>query len=113
MNQAYVTLTCLSVLHKVLQNVGVQWYKNNAWGLLSHMLNIVNSDWLQHARSVRGVYEFNIFAEVFVSLFFVLQLLDITEQPIGGGTREAKRRKKQAGEYQKLLSPKGIGELPG
>ena len=32
--------------------------KNNARALLSRILSIVNSDWLQHARSVRGVYEF-------------------------------------------------------
>ena len=36
---------------------GVQLYKNNARALLSHILSIVNSDWLQHARSVHGVYE--------------------------------------------------------
>ena len=29
----------------------------NARALLSRILNIVNSDWLQHARSVRGMYE--------------------------------------------------------
>ena len=33
---------------------GVQLYKNNARALLSRILNL---DWLQHARSVRGVYE--------------------------------------------------------
>ena len=32
-------------------------YKNNARGLLSRILSILNLDWLQHARSVRGVYE--------------------------------------------------------
>ena len=36
---------------------GVQLYKNNARTLLSRILSVVNSDWLQHARSVRGVYE--------------------------------------------------------
>ena len=36
---------------------GVQLYKNNARALLSRILSILNSDWLQHARSVRGVYE--------------------------------------------------------
>ena len=36
---------------------GVQLYKNNARALLSRILSILNLDWLQHARSVRGVYE--------------------------------------------------------
>ena len=35
---------------------GVQ-YKNNAQVLLSRILRILNPDWLQHARSVRAVYE--------------------------------------------------------
>ena len=32
-------------------------YKNNARALLSHILSILNLDWLLHARTVRGVYE--------------------------------------------------------
>ena len=32
-------------------------YKNNARALLSRILSILNLDWLQHARSVHGVYE--------------------------------------------------------
>ena len=43
---------------------GVQLYKNNARALLSRILSILNLDWLQHARSVRGVYEYTIFAQV-------------------------------------------------
>ena len=39
---------------------GVQLYKNNARALLSRILSILNLDWLQHARSVRGVYECSI-----------------------------------------------------
>ena len=39
---------------------GVQLYKNNARALLSRILSILYLDWLQHARSVRGVYEYNI-----------------------------------------------------
>ena len=42
---------------------GVQLYKNNARALLLHSLSIVNSDWLQHARSVRGVYEYGLIPE--------------------------------------------------
>ena len=38
--------------------LGVQLYKNNARALLSRNLSIVNSAWLQHARSVRGVYDY-------------------------------------------------------
>ena len=37
---------------------GVQLYKNNARALLSRILSILNLDWLQHAHSVRGVYEY-------------------------------------------------------
>ena len=36
---------------------GVQLYQNNARALLSRILSILNLDWLQRARSVRGVYE--------------------------------------------------------
>ena len=32
-------------------------YKNNAGVLLSRILTILSSDWLHHARTVRGVYE--------------------------------------------------------
>ena len=37
----------------------VQLYKNNACVLLLHILSIVNSDWLQHAGSIQGVYEYD------------------------------------------------------
>ena len=50
-NQPYATLTLESALREMF---GVQLYKNNARALLS---SIVNLDWLQHACSVRGVYE--------------------------------------------------------
>ena len=36
----------------------MQLYKNNAHALLSHILSILDSDWLQYARSVRGVHEY-------------------------------------------------------
>ena len=36
----------------------VQLYKSNSHSLLSSILSIVNSDWLQHVRSVRRVCEF-------------------------------------------------------
>ena len=48
-------LTFASALREVF---GVQLYKNNARMLLSRILGILNLDWLQHVRSVRGVYEF-------------------------------------------------------
>ena len=54
MNQPYATFTLASALREMF---GVQLYKNNARALLSRILSILNSDWLQHARSVRGVYE--------------------------------------------------------
>ena len=53
-NQPYATLTLVSALREMF---GVQLYKNNARVLLSRILSILNLDWLQHARSVRGVYE--------------------------------------------------------
>ena len=49
------------ILASVLREMfGVQLYKNNAYALLLHILSILNIDWLQHARSVRGVYEYDI-----------------------------------------------------
>ena len=54
-NQPYGTLTLASALREMF---GVQLYKNNARALLSRILSILNLDWLQHARSVRGVYEY-------------------------------------------------------
>ena len=56
-NQPYATLTLASALREMF---GVQLYKNNARALLSRILSNLNLDWLQHARSVRGVYEFKI-----------------------------------------------------
>ena len=53
-NQPYATLTLASALREMF---GVQLNKNNARALLSRILSILNLDWLQHARSVRGVYE--------------------------------------------------------
>ena len=54
MNQPYARLTLASPLREMF---GVQLYKNNARALLSRILSILSLDWLQHARSVRGVYE--------------------------------------------------------
>ena len=53
-NQPYATLTLTSALREMF---GVQLYKNNARALLPRILSFLYSDWLQHARSVRGVYE--------------------------------------------------------
>ena len=52
-NQPYVTLTRASALREMFGGL----YKNNACALLLRILSILNLDWLQHARSVRGVYE--------------------------------------------------------
>ena len=57
MNQPYAKLTLASALREVF---GVQLYKNNARALLSRILSILNLEWLQHARSVCGVYEYRI-----------------------------------------------------
>ena len=56
-NQSYATLTLASALREMF---GVQLYKNNARALLSRILSFLNLDWLQHARSVRGVYEWTL-----------------------------------------------------
>ena len=48
-------LTLASALREMF---GVLLYKNNARALLSRILSILNLDWLQHVRSVHGVYEF-------------------------------------------------------
>ena len=62
-NQPYATLTLASALREMF---GVQLYKNNARALLSRILSILNLDWLQHARSVRGVYEYVLLLPVIV-----------------------------------------------
>ena len=59
MNQSY---TCMNALYTTLHSrvpkfFGVQLYSSNVCALLSRILNILNSDWLQYACSVRGVYE--------------------------------------------------------
>ena len=56
-NQPYATLTLASALREMF---GVQLYKNNARALLLRILSILNLDWLQHVRSVRGVYEYSL-----------------------------------------------------
>ena len=56
-------LTLRSLAHKVF---GVQLYKYNARALLSPILDILNSDWLQHVHSVRGVYEFTVMSNLSV-----------------------------------------------
>ena len=43
---------------------GVQLYKNNARALLSCIWSILNLDWLQHARTVRGVHEMSLIKAV-------------------------------------------------
>ena len=55
-NQPYAMHTLASALREMFR---VQLYKNNARMLLSRILSILNLDWLQHARSIRGVYEYS------------------------------------------------------
>ena len=69
-NQPYATLTFASALREMF---GVQLYKNNARVLLSRILSILNLDWLQHARSVRGVYEYNILSVSFADIVNYVQ----------------------------------------
>ena len=54
---------CLTKLKIILAHARVRCsecncFKNNARALLSLNLTILSSDWVQHARSVRGVHEF-------------------------------------------------------
>ena len=68
-NQPYATLTLASALREMF---GVQLYKNNARALLSRILSILNFDWLQHACSVRGEYEYAIMHNIvqqFINFF--------------------------------------------
>ena len=51
------TLRDAHVRDSTARNIRSAIYKNNARALLSRILSILNLDWLQHARSVRGVYE--------------------------------------------------------
>ena len=67
-NQPHATLTLASALREMF---GVQLYKNNARALLSRILSILNLDWLQHARSVRGVYEVLLKGTVEITWMFV------------------------------------------
>ena len=79
-NQPYATLTLASALREMF---GVQLYKNNARAILSRILSILNLDWLQHVRSVHGVYEYafitkwNVqnYNDEFIFLVFVLFLI--------------------------------------
>ena len=71
-NQPYATPTLASALREIF---GVQLYKNNARALLSRILSILNLDWLQHARNVRGVYEFAITGFFSVSWFSYNEVL--------------------------------------
>ena len=57
MNQPYARVNATTLRSREHKVFGVQLYKNNARALLSHILSIANPYWLQHARSVRRVYE--------------------------------------------------------
>ena len=74
-NQPYATLTLASALREMF---GVQLYKNNARALLLRILSILNLDWLQHAWSVRRVYELALLEHRNVA-----ELLD-THSPVSG-----------------------------
>ena len=64
------------MLALALQDIfGVQLYKNNARALLSHILSILNLDWLQHAHSVRGVYECKLILLVYIPSYNLLTIL--------------------------------------
>ena len=59
-NQPYATLMLTSALREMF---GVQLYKYNVRALLSRSVSILNLDWLQHARSIRGVYEWFLYSD--------------------------------------------------
>ena len=58
MNQSSARVNAPYTSSRARKVFGVQLYKNNAHTLLSHTLIIQNSDWLQHACSIWGVYEY-------------------------------------------------------
>ena len=47
----------LHLQSRVQKVLGVQLYNNNARALLLRIFSILNSNWLQHARSVREMYD--------------------------------------------------------
>ena len=64
---------------------GVQLYKNNARALLSRILSILNLDWLQHARSVPGVYECLFLYHLEAQLTISFNRNQIIMPPLQGG----------------------------
>ena len=58
-NESILRARMHPTLRSLTRNVfGVQWYKNYAGALLLRLyLSFVNSDWLQHTRTVRALYE--------------------------------------------------------
>ena len=56
-NHPYATLTLASALREVF---GVQLYKIIHARYFRVFLNVLNSDWLQHACCVRGMYELHL-----------------------------------------------------
>ena len=65
----------MNALYATRKVFGVQLYKNNARALLSRILCILNSDWLQHARSIRGVYELLLLLILLLLLLLLLIVL--------------------------------------
>ena len=61
---------------------GVQLYKNNTRALLSRILSILNLDWLQHARSVRGVYEYHLSVYLTLVLKFIIFSTNVISQAL-------------------------------
>ena len=56
----WINPTCVSTARGIQSYAECNCTKNNACSLLSLILGIITSDWLQHAHSVRGVYELGI-----------------------------------------------------
>ena len=65
-----LTLMLTSALREVF---GMQLYKINERALLSHILSILDSDWVQHACSVRGVYECNLLFDSLLCFLLLYQ----------------------------------------
>ena len=58
MNKSYTTVNApYAYAHALVRCSECNFTKNDARALLSRILSIVCSDGLQHARSLRGVYE--------------------------------------------------------
>ena len=82
MNQSYARVNAPYATRKVF---GVL-YKNNARALLSRILCILNSDWLQHARSIHGVYEWITICKILIFTYHIQNKAKECSTPLSRNT---------------------------